>query len=178
MQRKSEKSVKILAARQSKMTFSFVLFAVSVWQAQQEPSSCPRSMFGKGCLPWSLPDQTLQGTHAGYGAGMHRWLADYCSGFLYGLLHCSFSVCQKKKKKRVFFIQASLPFKSFTGFLTTYISRSGSLYWLEGLSVTLQTATLSASCASSQLRHNDCILDPSVSDLFLPSLTCLQWKGS
>lgn len=76
------------------------------------------------------------------------------------------------------FIQASPPLKSVTGFLTTYISQSDSLYWLQRLSVTLQTETLSASYACSQLYHNDCILDQSVGDFYFQPPAYLWWKGS
>lgn len=105
---------------------------------------------------------------------MHQWLGDYCSGFLYGLLHCSFLVW----KKKVVFMQGSLPFKSITLFLMTYRSQSVSLYWIERLSVTLQTATSSASCACSQLCHSDWVLDLIMGDLFFLSLTSSQRKGS
>lgn len=79
-----------------------------------------------------------------------------------------------KKKKSMFFIQASLPLKPFIGFLMNYISYSHS-YWPERLPVALQTATLNASCSCSKLRH---ILHLGLGDLCYPFLSCLQWKGS
>lgn len=143
-----------------------VLFALSVWQAQQELSCFFRPIFEKGHLPCSLPDQTVQGARVGYGAGMHGWLDDYCSGFHYGLLYCSLLVCNQK---RVFFIQASLPFQPFTGFLMNYVSHSHSFYWSARLPVALQTAASCASCARSAFCH---ILHLGLGDLFYPSLSC------
>lgn len=170
MQRKSEKSVKILAARQSKMTF-FLLCLLSLCgkhSKSQVPAPGPcleRDVCHGASLIRLCKEPMLDMVQECTGGCL---ITAVVSSMVFFIVPSRFA-----KKKRVFFIQASLPFKSFIGFLTTYISRSGSLYWLEGLSVTLQTATLSASCACSQLCHNDCILDPSMSDLFLPSLTCL-----
>lgn len=155
-----------------KILQNLVVFALFLWQAQQEPSFFSRPIFEKGHLPWSLPGYTVQGTRAGYGAGMHGWLGDGCSGFHYGLLHCSLLVCQKIK---LCFIQDSLPFKPFTGFLMHYISHSHSCYWPERLPLTPQTATLSVSCACSTLCH---ILHLGLGDMFYPSLSCPWWKGS
>lgn len=73
-------------------------------------------------------------------------------------------------KKKAFFIQASLSFKPFIGFLMNYKSHSHYFYWHERLPVALQTAAVSASCACSTLRHT---LYLGLGDLFYPSLSCL-----
>lgn len=128
-----------------------------------------KGMFAMGC-PWL----DCASNCAGHGAGMHWWLDDYCSGFLYGILYCSLSVPPHPPpppKKKVFFTQASLPFKSFIGFLmTTYLIQTP----CTGLedSVTFETATPGVSCTCSQLCLKDCILDLSMGDLFFPSLIC------
>lgn len=102
MQRKSEKSVKILAARQSKMTFSFVLFAVCV-ASTARAKFLPQVHVWKGMFamepPWldfARNPCWIRSRNAPVVGWLLQWFPLWSSSlFLLGLP-------KKKKKKGVF----------------------------------------------------------------------------